>query len=256
MSFGKILPVILTAGALFAASACAPKDESPMRLEDHNVVWDSPSQDGRGSMPLGNGDIGLNVWAESSGDILFYIGKTDAWGDNGRLLKLGRVRVSLRPNPFGPGSSFRQELLLRQGEISIEGRAEGRPVRTRIWVDANHPVVHVQTEGEASVRASASIELWRTERATLPSLEVSDIYHNAPPGKLIPTVIEPDTVLTNLDGEIAWCHRNIKSVGPELTMAFQDLMGAPWKDPLLHRTFGGLIRAEGGRRFDDRRIDC
>jgi len=250
-----IIPaLIIAAGAMLAASACAPEDESPMGLEDYNVVWDSPSTDGRGSMPLGNGDLGLNVWAESSGDILFYIGKTDAWGDNGRLLKLGRVRVSLRPNPFGPGSSFRQELRLRQGEIAIDGRVEGRLVRTRIWVDANHPVIHVQTEGEAAVQASAAFELWRTERTTLPSLEVSDIYHSAPPDKLVPKVVEPDTVLANLPDEIGWCHRNIKSVGPELTMAFQDLMGAPWKDPLLHRTFGALIRAEGGRRADDRMI--
>jgi len=32
-------------------------------------------------MPLGNGDIGLNVWTEPGGDLLFYISKTDAWGD-------------------------------------------------------------------------------------------------------------------------------------------------------------------------------
>jgi len=247
----------------FAAAVLSVFCSSPGRpgpafpdLESYNVSWESPSLDGRGSMPLGNGDIGLNVWAEASGDILFYIGKTDAWDDNGRLLKLGRVRVSLRPNPFGPGSAFRQELRLRQGEVSVDGRVEGRPVRTRIWVDANRPVIHVQTESETPVRASVSFEPWRTERTTLPSLEVSDMYHSAPPDKLVPTVVEPDTVLAGLQDEVGWCHRNIKSVGPELTMRFQDLMEAPWKDPLLHRTFGALIRAEGGRRADDRTLEC
>ena len=71
----------------------------------------------------------------------------------------------------------------------------------------------------------------------------------------MPTVVEPDTVLSGLPDGIGWYHRNIKSVGPELTMKFQDLLGAPWKDPLLHRTFGALIRAEGGNRVDDRHLE-
>lgn len=61
-------------------------------------------------MPLGNGDIGLNVWGEEDGDLLFYLSKTDAWDENARLLKLGRIRVSLRPNPFRAGLPFRQTL--------------------------------------------------------------------------------------------------------------------------------------------------
>ena len=52
-------------------------------------------------MPLGNGDVGLNVWVEKSGDLVFYISKTDAWSDNvgasKGLPKVGRVRVKLSP---------------------------------------------------------------------------------------------------------------------------------------------------------------
>ena len=43
------------------------------------LVWDSPSLGSAGSMPIGNGDIGLNVWAEADGTIRTYIAKTDAW---------------------------------------------------------------------------------------------------------------------------------------------------------------------------------
>ena len=83
------------------------------------IVWDSPSHDSSGSMPLGNGDIGLNVWVEEDGDLLFYIGKTDAWDENAQLLKLGRLRLALQPNPFGAGLPFRQELNTTNGTISI-----------------------------------------------------------------------------------------------------------------------------------------
>ncbi|MBO9610576.1 MAG: hypothetical protein J7639_31775 [Paenibacillaceae bacterium] len=48
----------------------------------YNVAWFTPSKDSTGSMPVGNGDIGLNVWVEEDGDLLFYIGKTDAWNEN------------------------------------------------------------------------------------------------------------------------------------------------------------------------------
>jgi hypothetical protein len=98
------------------------------------VVWNTPSRDSSGSMPLGNGDIGLNVWVEEEGDLLFYLSKTDAWDENARLLKLGRVRVSLTPNPFTAGADFRQELDLATGTIRISAV----PVNA-IFVDATPP---------------------------------------------------------------------------------------------------------------------
>ena len=58
-------------------------------------------------MPLGNGEIGVNAWVEPSGELVFYLGTTDAWDDNGRLLKVGRVRVSLDPAPTSQ-AKFRQ----------------------------------------------------------------------------------------------------------------------------------------------------
>lgn len=41
-------------------------------LAKYNVIWDSPSADFNGSIPIGNGDIGANVWVEDGGDLLFY----------------------------------------------------------------------------------------------------------------------------------------------------------------------------------------
>ena len=36
-------------------------------LDAYNVIWDSPSEDQNGSMPIGNGDIGANVWMTPDG---------------------------------------------------------------------------------------------------------------------------------------------------------------------------------------------
>ena len=125
-----VLCLLLLAAARYRSAFAASADP----LDEYNVVWETPSRGPSGSMPVGNGDIGLNVWVEEGGDLLFYIAKTDAWSENIRLLKLGRVRVKLSPNPFGKALPFRQALRLRQGEIEIQaGRGESETM-LRIWV--------------------------------------------------------------------------------------------------------------------------
>jgi hypothetical protein len=225
----------------------------------YNVVWTSPSKDAAGSMPLGNGDIGLNVWMDQTGDLCFYIGKTDAWGDNARLLKVGRVRISIAPNPLGKDIDYRQILNLDTGEIVFEFGPRGSEVgesgrsTLRIWVDANDPVVYVTCESAKELSLTARIELWRTERYELPSLEVSDVHLDRSKAgqKHAPTIVEPDTILKDLDDRIGWLHHNKKSVGPELTMRVQGLADYPMDDPLLGRTFGAVITASNGQRSDD-----
>ena len=144
----SLLAVIGIPGA-WAAEKSESADVSVFtRLEKYNDVWETPSKNEQGSVPVGNGEIGLNVWVEENGDLLFYIARTDSWSGNGRLLKSGRVRLSLDPNPFTTGTPFRQELRLKDGEIVINAGAEVKQVRLRVWVDANHPVIHVEADGD------------------------------------------------------------------------------------------------------------
>jgi len=110
----------LITAALFAG--LAPRSHSAADpLDCYNVVWDSPSKDAHGSMPLGNGDVGINAWVENSGDLVFYVSKTDAWDENARLCKIGRVRMKFDP-PLAVKAGFRQELKLRDGVIEIRAQ--------------------------------------------------------------------------------------------------------------------------------------
>src|SRR5512139_1585567 len=109
-----LLPLLLT--AVTRSFGAAPVDA-------FNLVWDSPSRDHHGSMPLGNGDIALNAWVTRDGDLHFYVSKTDAWDDNARLVKVGKVRIQFRPNPIAAGEAFRQELKLNEGSIEITAGA-------------------------------------------------------------------------------------------------------------------------------------
>lgn len=68
-------------------------------LNAYNVTWTSPSENSAGSMPVGGGDIGVNVWVEN-GDLLLYIDRSGNIDENDQQLKSGRVRVRLDPSPF------------------------------------------------------------------------------------------------------------------------------------------------------------
>jgi len=125
-----VMPVLLAAWGPATA-----KSAEPDPLDRYNVVWDKPAANAGedASMPIGNGDIGMNVSVEATGDVVLLLSKTDAWSENQELLKLGRVRLKLTPNPFTAGDgSFRQTLRLRQGEIIIAG-GKGDASRARAW---------------------------------------------------------------------------------------------------------------------------
>ena len=217
-------------------------------LDECNIVWESPSKGMGGSMPLGNGDIGTNVWMEGNGDLVFYISKNDSWGDNGRLLKVGKVRVSLVPNPIDGDAEFGQELNLENGEMIIDVDGDN-PTKIKFWVDANHPVVNVTVKSKKEIAATAKVELWRTGQIER-SVQVGDPYSSDPQGRK--AIAEPDTVVKNYPDGVAWYHRNIKSVGPEMSMKFQGLDDYPgFVDTLLHRTFGAVIKGEDAKRIDD-----
>jgi hypothetical protein len=213
-------------------------------LSDYNVAWDSPSENSLGSMPAGNGDIGINLWAEKNGDLLFYLSKTDAWSENARLLKIGKVRLSLSPNPFVDEKPFLQQLILSDGIIHIEAGDKGKSVSIDVWVDANYPVVQLDVKSEQPVTAKISTEPWRTQRRKIAGDELHSAYglHGAGAKDVF---IEKDTILSEANGEVVWLHRNERSIWQDnLKLQLLDSYIDENKDPLLHRTFGGLIRSK------------
>src|SRR5580704_10323194 len=128
-------------------------------VEQNDVTWNSPGKNENDSMPIGNGDIALNIWTEQNGDIVLLLAKSDAWSENGQLLKLGRVRVRLTPNPFAAPAAVTQTLKLETGEVRLQAGDNS----ARIWVDANHPVIHVEVQSAQPVQMEAKSEIWRTK---------------------------------------------------------------------------------------------
>ncbi len=149
---GSLALVLMLQTATHAGDA-AP----PAWLDSYNVSWTEPSTKALHSMPCGGGNVALNVWTTKE-SLLFYIASPDSW--NGQTqVKMGRVRLTLSPNPFS-GTDFRQEQQLADNSIHISGKAEdGTTVKLRVWVDAFQPVVHVEGESSKPVTATAAIEM-------------------------------------------------------------------------------------------------
>lgn len=194
----------------------------------YNVVWNSPSEDYNGSMPIGNGDLAANVWVEPNGDLVFLLSKSDAWSARHDLLKLGRIRVKLNPPLVEEGVTFSQELDLASGSIVMTASSPGRARAIRFWIDANHPVVHVEIGSDAPASAAVMLESWRAE------------------GKWLTWDAERDVILPTDGKTVRWYQRNTKSIFRE-TMQNQHLghMVDRMPDPLMDRTFGGLMAGEG-----------
>lgn len=246
----KFLLLLSSAAAILQPPS--PAQESPPGIE---VVWTEPGKGSADSMPLGNGDVGLNVWTEADGCIRFYVSKTDAWSGNARLLKLGRIRLKLTPDPFVESEPFSQVLRLDSADILITAGEGWKEVRVRVWVDANNPVVRVEIDAARPLEIEAALEVWRTQPRKLEGDECHSAYglHVRPEGRDV--IVEPDTVLSGQKDRVVWYHRNESSIWAE-TMELQSLeplMGG-MKDPLLHRTFGGCMKGPGLISKDDRTL--
>jgi len=269
MAYIALLAVNLLAGShlLAAESGTAPAAAKTALaanpLDRYNVVWESPSGNAHGSMPLGNGDIGINAWVENSGDLVFYISKTDAWDENGRLCKIGRARVKFDP-PLPVKDGFRQELKLRDGVIEISGKTlnagnqapgdngatSGTDHRSlisdhfflRLWVDANHPVVRLEADSAIPVNCRAEVELWRLRERPFGPDDDSHSSGGLSAQAWKPTVL-PDVLVPTTASQVLWYHRNTRSVY-DLGLTVQHLEAAKGKfaDPLLNRTFGASLR--------------
>lgn len=205
-------------------------------LDANDVVWTTPSADAAGSMPIGNGEVVLNVWTEAAtGDLMVLIGRTDALSEISRVLKLGRVRVHFSPSPAG---EFRQALHLRDGTISFERGGD----RLRLFVDPAANVVHLAGRFSTPRSIRASLEVWRKTDRPLPEAEGGSAW--TVQGGPFPKVESADRVENEPKG-VTWFHRNETSVVPRLWEE-QSLTGLPGAyDPLLHRTFGGRLAGKG-----------
>ncbi|MEI8288230.1 MAG: DUF5703 domain-containing protein [Verrucomicrobiota bacterium] len=248
-------PVILL---ILATLLLAPLDAlSGADMSRYNVVWNSPSKDATGVMPIGNGDIAAGVYVIENGDLYLLLGKNDAYTYMGDIYKTGRVRLSLTPNPFKAGRAFRQTLDLPTGSIRIE--ADGTALR--IWADASRPVYHVEISSPREIAVTARPEFWkRFDHCSFNSANSS-----SQPAGMASGAEPTQDVRLERGGKILWYFPvGDRSVYPDDLKFYEvEHMAAKFPDPFRFNTFGNLLEGPAlklkdgalcgtGRRFDIR----
>lgn len=207
-------------------------------LENYNQVWTTQSNNSSESMPLGGGDIGLNVWVEK-GDLYFYFSRSGTFDEHNALLKLGRVKVSLTPNPFADNEGFHQELVLKDGYILI-GQNDAK---IKFWVDVFKPIIHLDLESENPLKMTASYESWRYKnRDSKGKANNANSYKWAPQGDII---TYKDSIAFENNG-VQFYHRNREQTVFDVAVKQQKMESVKGQmmNPIVDLTFGGFMKGD------------
>lgn len=207
-------------------------------LENYNQIWNTQSNNASESMPFGGGDIGLNVWVEK-GDLYFYFSRSGTFDEHNTLLKLGRVKVSLTPNPFKDSEGFRQELVLKDGYISIAQK----DTKIKLWVDVFNPVIHLDLESKTPLKMTTSYESWRHKnRDSKGKANNANSYKWAPQGEI---VTFKDSISFENNG-VQFYHRNRQQTVFDVAVKQQKMESVKDQmlNPLANLTFGGFMTGD------------
>lgn len=205
-------------------------------LENYNQIWTSQSENASQAMPLGGGDIGLNVWIEN-GNLYFYVSKSGTFDEHNTLLKLGRVKVELSPNPFEGNNGFHQELVLKDGYVIIAQNT----TKIKLWVDVFNPVIHLDLHSEIPLKMKASFESWRYKnREVAGKANNANSYKWAPQGAII---TYQDSISFENNG-IKFYHRNREETVFDVAVKQQKMTSVKdqMMNPLKYLTFGGFMQ--------------
>ncbi|MFL1012166.1 DUF5703 domain-containing protein [Flavisericum labens] len=204
-------------------------------LENYNQIWTTQSKNASESMPLGGGDIGVNVWVEQ-GDLYFYFSRSGTFDEHNTLLKLGRVKVELTPNPFKDNNGFHQKLVLKDGYVIIDQDN----TEVKLWVDVFHPVIHVDVKGEQALQMKASYESWRYKNR-----EVKGRANNANSYKWAPqgNIITYQDSINFENNTVKFYHQNREHTVFDVTVKQQQMESVKdeMMNPLKYLTFGGFM---------------
>ncbi|WP_462222677.1 DUF5703 domain-containing protein [Ferruginibacter sp.] len=209
----------------------------------YNIVWNSQSKNASESMPCGGGDIGMNLWVEN-GELLIYVAKSGSFNEDNALMKAGRIRVKLFPNPFD-GKVFKQELHLQQGYVTVEGESNGVKATVKIWADVFNSVAHIDIKSNKKINTEAAYESWRHHDRIIKAREnFANSYKWAAPKN---NVYKKDSIDFN-SNEVLFYHYNTAQTIFDVTVAQQAMESVKDQlyNPLSKLAFGGSF---SGKNF-------
>lgn len=197
-----------------------------------NVSYHVLGKTDRSAMPLGNGELCSSVWVNESGEICFYVSRSDALTEQDRTVKLGMMRVAFKPTPFVKGK-YCQTLDVADGCVSFEG--EG----TKVWmcVDPESDQIVLSGEFENETEVIVSYENWRKKQFCFGNEFCNDS-----------SVMESADIVKEKENGILFYHKNGENIIAETAKVeeVEEAIGL-MPDELTDRIFGGYILLENGK---------
>ena len=225
----------------------------------YEVTWTSPSTNWNGTMPLGNGEVGVNAFFNGqAGRLHLLVSRTDSYDELGRLAKLAEVCVH-GFSTLAEGEPYVQTLDTRRGAITIKYGAEGKETRIELWVDVDRDVVVAEASSDLEIEPYAFFFIWRDENAgTLPErFTPGDLFwESKTPAQIRPDAFAAEAELGAND-RIGVYHRNVKTPYFDDVSRTQGLDDFPGRiDPLENRTFGCVVASANAQRVDDNKLQA
>ncbi len=207
-------------------------------LDKCNITWTSQSKNASESMPCGGGDTGVNVWVEN-GEVFLYLQQSGWFDENNAFLKAGRVRLQLSPNPF-KGKTFSQQLILKDGYVSINGSNGNLSAQINVWVDVFNPVVHLDVKSNKNITATASYESWRYRNRQMTAKENTA---NSWKWANVKVITQKDNIDFD-NNSVRFYHRNTDSTVFDAAVKLQGMkpVKAQLYNPIKKLTFGGTMQ--------------
>lgn len=204
------------------------------KYEAYQLTWHQIGQSDRAAVPLGNGDLASSFWVTQEG-LHFYLAKSDALTETDRNVKLGKVNLSMEPNPFSGASAFTQRMEIYDGCVCVEAQGNGVRVRLHVFVDKYSNILYVEGESDRPVRVQVSYDNWRTQK---PAPEDDAFGLSAENTDVIESWVE-GLLFYHQNGDTCVSETaELEGVGPYLDEVYDSLTG---------RIFGGFLLLEDGQ---------
>jgi len=207
------------------------------------LVFDSPAENDRGSMMLGNGEIGALAWVSKDGTLHTVLQCSDSWNEGGSHVKVGAIDYV---TGCKVDANFHQELSLAKGMFNVSWESAGRKVSVhyRVQNDPAQPFVVCDVEGAPS--AAAKVINWRLFEGGSRLFNVDELGNRFNEATSI-----KEKILFRVNADVlvenGWYHLN-RNETVAMMMKWYDYwqatadLGKP--DYLSNRAFGGLTHSE------------
>lgn len=225
----KIISILLLTSYFFHNTGISQNNI----IDNYNVSWTKTSKIASDAMPLGNGTTGALISVLENGHIWVSVRHVDAWSEAHRLLKLGDIEISVSPNPFQ--NHFKQELILKQGALFLEGDAG---FNAKIWIDANNSVIHMENNSKEKFKIDVKLHTWRNS-----DRNITETNFNGVKGGIKESA---DVLVENDKNALIWYHENSHTKAFEIAMDALEIPGLDKNIPnvLENRIFGAWITGD------------